>query len=259
MKIDYFGYELNIPSWAQYVATDKDGTVSAFEREPRIKRYEEEYWDLAYVSPFGGDSLKNRFLEIGKIDISEKPDNWWRKSLVDYSEPSESLRESSNVQKAVNKLVEENKNAWAHIIKVICYIGRIDDIDAQRDLLKHIRDIVGKLKYVQEDFNSESILRNRGKKYVFSLLTSETEKSYRRQSIVKLVREYSDVPDYEITEFIEETIRPNLNAVYVSFVNNFLFNKEIISVSGFRGILRETGVFEPHELNSIFRNYKDID
>lgn len=35
-EVTYFGFKLKVPDWAQFIATDCDGSIFAFERKPRF-------------------------------------------------------------------------------------------------------------------------------------------------------------------------------------------------------------------------------
>lgn len=37
-RVTYFGIELEVPEWARYLATDKDGETFAFKTEPEIQK-----------------------------------------------------------------------------------------------------------------------------------------------------------------------------------------------------------------------------
>ena len=43
-KVRYFGYELNVPEWANYICMDEDGSVYVFLKKPKINDYE-DFWE----------------------------------------------------------------------------------------------------------------------------------------------------------------------------------------------------------------------
>ena len=243
MKVDYFRKRLNLPDWAQYVATDRDGVITAFEQEPELA-YRGGYWSSVGYSDFQ---------EIGNMDMQFRSASFWENSLVYY----ERVLESSKISQAVKDLVNKNKFPFEHVIKVCCYIKRVDDIDAQRDLLKHIRDIAGGLNRLSNIAKSEPLLRKRGANYIKALLTTDTEQACGTNFFRSVVKEYTKLRGWELDKKIED-IRLAVNKVYEK-ISEYLVENKQITVSVFRTILRETKTFEPHELNSIFRNYKDID
>ena len=243
MKIDYFRKRLNLPDWAQYVATDRDGVITAFEQEPELA-YRGGYWASVGYSDFQ---------EIGNMDMQFRSASFWENSLVYY----ERVLESSKIAQGVKNLINSNKFPFEHVIKVCCYIKRVDDIDAQRDLLKHIRDISGGLNRSSNIVKSEPLLRKRGVNYVKTLLTTETEQACGSNFFRSVVKEYTKLSGWELNDRIN-SIRPHVNNIYEK-ISEYLVENKQITVPVLRTILRETKTFEPHELNSIFRNYKDID
>ena len=100
-------------------------------------------------------------------------------------------------------------------------------------------------------------MRKRGANYIKTLLTTDTEQACGANFFRSVVKEYTKLKAWELTDKINE-IRPLVSDIYEKISEYFVENKQI-TVSVFRTILRETKTFEPHELNSIFRNYKDID
>ena len=243
MKIDYFRKRLNLPDWAQYVATDRDGVITAFEQEPELA-YRGGYW-----APLGYSD----FQEIGNMDMQFRSASFWENSLVYY----ERVLESSKISQAVKDLVNKNKFPFEHVIKICCYQNRTDHIDAQRDLLKHIRDIAGGLNRLSNIVKSEPLLRKRGTSYIKTLLTTDTEQACGTNFFRSVVKEYTKLKGWELDDKVNK-IRPLVNKIYGK-ISEYLVENEQLSVPVFRTILRETKIFEPHELNSIFRNYKDID
>ena len=243
MKIDYFRKRLNLPDWAQYVATDRDGVITAFEQEPELA-YRGGYWASVGYSDFQ---------EIGNMDMQFRSASFWENSLVYY----EKVLESSKISQAVKDLVNSNKFPFEHVIKICCYKNRTDNVDAQRDLLKHIRDISGGLNRLSNIAKSEPLLRKRGANYIKTLLTTDTEQACGANFFRSVVKEYTKLKGWELTDKINE-IRPLVSDIYEK-ISEYLVENKQITVPVFRTILRETKTFEPHELNSIFRNYKDID
>ena len=245
MLIGYYGLELDIPRWARYVATDEDGTVVAFEKRPTHKL--NNYWDVSYR---GG-----RFKELGKYTIIDKTDNWWSHSLEEV-EYAATFEESSDLTDLKNDILDVNKMAWQHIVKVCCYKNNIHVVDAQRDLFKHIDDIVKSLKRVESLLQKSKILTRKlnqnGRGEIFELLTSETESRIRQQSLESLVDEYLSFDKYTPQKKKYSEVSNSVNAVYSQVCKSFYY-KERMSLKTFRNILEEAYVFQPHELTEIFK------
>ena len=244
MKIDYFKKKLKLPLWARYVATDKAGVITAFEQEPEL-RLRGGYW-----APVG----YSEFQEIGVLDLTYRTDSFWSNSLIEY----EIIEEISKIRTSIKHVIRDNKFAFEHIIKICCYIGNTANVNAKRDLLKHIRDAAGGLSNLNGLCKSEPILKNRGEKYLLNLLTAETENSFRPNFFREISREYTKLEGWELEQKINDKIRPAVGAIYAKIAKSLIKNRDI-TMSLFRNILEETKTFEYHELNSIFRNYKDID
>ena len=250
MLIEYYGLELDIPRWARYVATDEDGTITAFEKIPIYKL--DSYWDISFR---GG-----RFRELGKYTIIDRTDKWWRYS-VEEVEYAATFEESSDLSELKDDIIDANKMAWQHIVKVCCYKNNIDVVDAQRDLFKHIDDIVKSLKRVQNLLQKSKILMRKlnqnGRGEIFELLTSETESRIRKQSLESLVDEYLSFDRHTPQKKKYSEVSKSLTNVYINVCKSFYY-KETMSLKTFRNILEEAYVFQPHELTEIFKGKEDL-
>ena len=236
MKLKYFDIEIEVPKWTRFLATDSDGTVVAFETRP-------------YYDSDGLWAVKEgtKYKELFR-DFYYNGD--WKKSLVEYEVIYEM---ASELQEDIRSLINRNKMAWQHIVKICCYKDRTDDIDAQRDLFKHIDDIVKTFSSLQRSYITKAILKKQDKEIV-DYLTKKTEESLRKQDITSLVREYRKEVN---TAFINKVLE-YLRDIYKLFVADFVRTKREITLKGFRSILLTIGVFNSGELNDIFRNHQDL-
>ena len=143
--------------------------------------------------------------------------------------------------------------AWQHIVKICCYKNRTDDVDAQRDLFKHIDDIVKTFSSLQRSYITKAILKKQDSEIV-DYLTKKTEESLRKQNITSLVKEYRKQVN---TAFINKVLE-YLREIYKLFVADYVRERKEITLKGFRSILQTVGVFNSGELNDIFRNHQDL-
>ena len=236
MKVIYFDIEIEVPKWTRFLATDSDGTVVAFEARPY---YESEgFWALKE-----GTKQKELFR-----DFYYEGD--WKKSLVEYEVIYEM---SSDFKRDLERLINKNKMAWRHIIKICCYKDRTYLVDAQRDLFKHIDDVVETLDTMQRSFLTKEILK-KDDDTIINFLTDLTEESVRKVSIESLVKEYRKEIDFS---FIQK-LKANVENIYLEFLTEYVRKRREITLKGFRSILQNVGVFTSGELNDIFRNHQDL-
>ena len=251
MLIEYYGLELDIPRWARYVATDEDGTVVVFDERPVSSIY--GYWDISKIR--GG-----QFLELGKYTIIDAEGEWWKSSLMDYGYNSKFKEASSEIKNARNIVLRENKNAWQHIVKILCYKGNTEVVDARRDLFKHISDIVNSLKVVGSIISKTKALSKRltdhGYGDIYDLLTFQTEENIRKESLESIVKEYSKLHGQALVEKCSK-VREDLNDIYLRICVEF-YRGSVISLKLFRRILLEEDKFKPHELTEIFKGKEDL-
>jgi hypothetical protein len=70
-EVDYFGYDIHVPTWAKYMATDADGAVFAYEAPPTA--YEGKWSHLACYKV----QLVEEFATLESIGQE------WNKSLME--------------------------------------------------------------------------------------------------------------------------------------------------------------------------------
>lgn len=68
-QVDYFGISLYVPSWTNYLATDSDGEVWAFSKNPEV---EGKNWVLSGV--YEAEHVAN-------VDLEGED---WKNTLVEY-------------------------------------------------------------------------------------------------------------------------------------------------------------------------------
>lgn len=236
MKVIYFDIEIEVPKWTRFLATDSDGTVVAFEDRP--------YYDS---DGFWAVTEGTKYKELFR-DFYYEGD--WKKSLVEYEVIYEM---SSDFKRDLERLINKNKMAWRHIIKICCYKDRTYLVDAQRDLFKHIDDVVDTLDTMQRSFLTKEILK-KDDDTIINFLTDLTEESVRKVSIESLVKEYRKEIDFS---FIQK-LKDNVENIYLEFLTEYVRKRREITLKGFRSILQNAGVFNSGELNDIFRNHQDL-
>ena len=236
MKVKYFDIEIEVPKWTRFLATDSDGTVVAFECMPFAES--NGFWSITE-----GTKYKELFRDFFY-------DGDWENSLIEYEVIYEM---ASDLQEDIRSLINRNKMAWQHIVKICCYKNRTDNVDAQRDLFKHIDDIVETFSSLQRSYITKAILKKQNSEIV-DYLTTKTEESLRKQNIVSLVKEYRKEVN---TVFINKVLE-YLRDIYKLFVADYVRTKREITLKGFRSILQTVGVFSSGELNDIFRNHQDL-
>ena len=236
MRVKYFDIEIEVPKWTRFLATDSDGTVVAFEDRPHYDS--DRLWAVTEGTKY--KELFRDFYYNGN----------WKKSVVEYEVIYEM---ASELQEDIRSLINRNKMAWQHIVKICCYKDRTDDIDAQRDLFKHVDDIVKTFSSLQRSYITKAILKKQDKEIV-DYLTKKTEESLRKQNITSLVKEYRKEVN---TAFINKVLE-YLRDIYKLFIADFVRTKREITLKGFRNILQTVGVFNSGELNDIFRNHQDL-